>query len=145
MTFCYLFILLQVLFLGETLIKIACIPGSVVSLLMRLRVRQLNHGIRQLETEELRARWGRTRFDSFAYGLSPFYRAGMDPGIFCSYSFFCATVSEEIVKLPSELIGEKGEDDWTIDICSICLEGFTHGDSVRVLPSCGHRFHQGYA
>eukprot|EP01053_Blabericola_migrator_P009889 Blabericola_migrator_1__9888@NODE_544_length_7726_cov_166_284763_g411_i0_p5_GENE_NODE_544_length_7726_cov_166_284763_g411_i0NODE_544_length_7726_cov_166_284763_g411_i0_p5_ORF_typecomplete_len161_score11_21zfRING_2/PF13639_6/2e14zfRING_11/PF17123_5/1_7e10zfC3HC4_2/PF13923_6/3e07zfrbx1/PF12678_7/4_6e07zfrbx1/PF12678_7/5_2e02zfC3HC4_3/PF13920_6/7_9e07zfRING_UBOX/PF13445_6/4_9e06zfRING_5/PF14634_6/1_9e05zfC3HC4/PF00097_25/4_6e05ProkRING_4/PF14447_6/83ProkRING_4/PF14447_6/0_00017zfANAPC11/PF12861_7/0 len=97
---------------------------------MRLRVRQLNRGIRQLETEELRTRWGRARFDSFAYGLSPFYRAGLEP--------------DEIIRLPSELVGDNPEE-WQKDLCSICLEGFNPGDSVRVLPSCQHRFHQGCA
>ncbi|KAI8869579.1 hypothetical protein GQ42DRAFT_114914, partial [Ramicandelaber brevisporus] len=31
----------------------------------------------------------------------------------------------------------------TAEACSICIEEFATGDSVRVLPSCRHVFHAG--
>lgn len=47
-------------------------------------------------------------------------------------------LAEEIVQIPSFVI-ENGPPD---EMCSICLEKYEMGDTIRVLPTCKHKFHQ---
>lgn len=104
---CYLWILIYVVCVG-------------IALVLRHRQRRAENDLREVETEDSRARWGTMASN---WGLAP----------------LLGLSAKEISALPaasSELEGFADKE------CSICLSAFQEGDSVRQLPKCGHAFHQ---
>ncbi|CAN0841379.1 RING-H2 finger protein ATL8, partial [Linum grandiflorum] len=50
---------------------------------------------------------------------------------------------EILTTFPSYTYGEDESPPSRSSVCSICLSEYQNGDSLRLLPNCGHVFHKG--
>lgn len=103
--------------------------GTVAWLLER-RLQRAEGDLRELESDDVLSRWGQvSRLQDYT-SLSAGKQQGLSPGEI-----------NALAGLSSILIGscEEGHLDKE---CSICLNDFDDGDTVRRLSVCGHSFHK---
>lgn len=117
---CYIWILIYAVYFG-------------ISCVIEKRTRQAELNMRQIETADSIARWGRLTApapDIASLGAQGVLKGqqGLQP--------------QEIQCLPCEQIVDQRRSACPDMHCPICLGDFVIGDTVRTLPTCAHSFHQ---
>jgi hypothetical protein len=108
-----------------------CVHAAVgiVACILERRVRRAEADLGAVADAETVSRWGNVS-QLQSYTALKNDSAGLTPA--------------EIHALPgmSKILDKCSMEDHTALECSICLNGFDHGDSIRTLPTCGHCFHR---
>lgn len=103
---------------------------GVVAWMLERRVRLAESNLAEIETDDVRSRWGSVSSLSGFQALQGAVEGGLTPAEIKALP--CQTA------IQGDVEAEQGE---CVD-CSICLNEIEGGDSVRHLPSCGHTFHR---
>merc|ERR1740121_687486 len=102
---------------------------SVWACRLRARVRRTEANLRDIEDDETLRRWGQVSRSSASRPLVEVARGGESLSSAAIRALPCETAA-----VPETVLG-KCE-------CPICLSEIETGDSIRCLPSCGHKFHR---
>jgi len=110
-------------------IIIHCALGVVAWILER-RVRRAETDLREIEDPDVVSRWGQVSQLSGFRSLSGVQGEGLTP--------------TEIKELPCSIIPPKDEECDCSESCecAICITDMKSGDTMRLLPNCGHSFHK---
>lgn len=103
---------------------------GIVAWLLERRLRRAEGDLREMESDDVLSRWGQVSrlqdYTSLAVGQSQGLTPAEINSLCGSAATYCATC-------------EEGHQDTE---CSICLNDFDEGETVRRLSVCGHSFHK---
>lgn len=103
---------------------------GIVAWLLERRLRRAEGDLRELESDDVLSRWGQvSRLQDYT-SLSLGQQTGLSPGDI-----------KALGGLTTMSAGACEEGDCDTE-CSICLNDFDEGDTVRRLSTCGHCFHK---
>jgi len=102
---------------------------GVVAWLLERRLRRAEGDLRELESDDVLARWGQvSRLQDYT-SLSIGQSAGL--------------TASQIKSMPNaSVFSTSCEDGHQDKECAICLNEFDEGDTIRNLANCGHTFHK---
>jgi len=106
------------------------LPLGVVAWILERRVRWAETDLREIEDPDVVSRWGQVSQLSGFRSLSGVQGEGLTP--------------TEIKELPCSIIPPKDEECDCSESCecAICITDMKSGDTMRLLPNCGHSFHK---